>query len=63
MTTPPNSIPWKTWLYDTASAMSVKPRALYRRITRGRHPMPPVIRVNQRVIFVVLNQTTQPTNA
>jgi hypothetical protein len=50
----PGEMNWKEWLTTEAIKLGLQDMTLYRRIKAGTYPMPPVRKLNKRVIFVKL---------
>lgn len=50
----PGEVALKQWAMDLASAEGVKPVTIHMRIKRGTMLKPPMRRVNQRVVYVMV---------
>lgn len=48
-----NPIPFKTWKAEEAMRVGISKVALESRMARGSHPLPNIMKVNKRVIYVI----------
>lgn len=50
---PPGAVPLSAWIRDEAERQAIKVPAMWQRFYRGVMPLPPIIRFNARVVFVM----------
>lgn len=46
-------VPLVDWIARESERIGIKPHALRMRLSRGSHPMPPIVKLNQRRVFVM----------
>lgn len=53
----PGEIPLKQWVAEQALKLDLTSGAIWQRLARKKIPLPPLRRVNQRVVFVRMGET------
>lgn len=49
----PKEIPWKQWLFETATKLDILPDALRMKINRGQYPKPKIRKEGRNTRFVI----------
>lgn len=50
------TMPLKQWCAEEAMRLGLKPHNVWTRVSRGKYPHLPLVRVNKRVVFVDMDK-------